>query len=293
MRWLARSVGLPRRSADDFVGALISLDGYIVDCHAHVVAPDHERYPLSPAGLPGDSWVEEAPVSHEQLLAEMDVAGVAAALLVQPVGAYGTDNSYASDAAAAEPSRFGGVAVIDMTATDRVETLKYWVRDRGLRGLRLFSIPTPEPGWLDNPATHDIWRAADRLRVRMSVALLPVELDALAAVLAKFPHHRVMLDHCGFAGLDELAPLAAHQHLYLKVTTNVLDAASDPRDFVDGLVASFGASRLAWGSDYSQTHDRSYTELVELASYACSRLATPDRERFLGGTALELWPELS
>jgi L-fuconolactonase len=293
MRWRVPSVGLPRRSAADGLGALISLQEHIVDCHTHVVAPDHERYPLGPAGLPGDSWVEEAPVSREQLLAEMDTAGVAAALLVQPVGAYGTDNRYAADAAAEDPGRFGGVAVIDMTATDRVETLKYWVRDRGLRGLRLFSIPTPEPGWLDNPSTYDVWRAADRLRVRMSVALLPAELGALARVLAEFPHHRVMLDHCGFASLDELAPFVAHQHLYLKVTTNVLDAADDPRDLVDGLAAAFGASRLAWGSDYSQTHDRSYAELVELARYASSRLAAPDRERFLGGTALELWPELS
>ena len=69
----------------------------------------------------------------------------------------------------------------------------------------------------------------------------------------------------------------------------------DPRAsaFVEGLTRSFGATRLVWGSDYSQTHDRSYGELVELARFASSRLGADDRGRFLGGTALELWPELS
>lgn len=263
----------------------------LVDAHAHVVAADHDRYPLDLAGLPGGSWVTEAPVTHEELAALMDQFGVAAALLVQPVGAYRTDNSYAADAAASNP-RFGGVAVVDMTAPDRVERLRFWVRERGMRGLRLFSIPAPDPPWLDDPDTEDIWRVADRLRVRISVALLPAELDALARTLERFPHHRVMLDHCGFATLEQLAPLERHRHLHLKVTTNVLDAADDPREIVEELAGRFGAARLAWGSDYSQTHDRDYGELVALARHACSRLSPQDQALFLGGTTSSLWPEL-
>lgn len=265
----------------------------VVDSHTHVVAADQDRYPIQLAGLPGGSWVTEAPVTQTELRQKMDEAGVAAALLVQPVGAYQTDNSYTADSAGSQPDRFGGVAVIDMAAADRVERLRYWVRKRGVRGLRLFSIPTPDPAWLDSPETFDVWRAADRLRVRMSVALLPAELNALAAVLSEFPHHRVMLDHCGFASPSQLAPLVAHERLYLKVTTNVLDTAEDPRDLVDELAAEFGASRLAWGSDYSQTHDREYGALVDLARHACSRLSAEDQARFLGGTTLELWPELA
>jgi L-fuconolactonase len=264
----------------------------IVDSHAHVVAADKDRYPLDPAGLPGGSWVTDAPVTHLEFRDLMDATGVAAALLVQPVGAYSTDNNYAADAAAELPERFGAVAVVDMAAADRIDKFRYWTRDRGMRGLRLFSIPTPEPAWLDDSKTQDIWRAVDRRRVRLSVALLPPELPALSRVLATFPHHRLMLDHCGFAAPQDLAVMGDHKHLYLKVTTNVLDAVSDPRDVVDELAAMFGADRLAWGSDYSQTHDRSYAELVDLAKTACSRLSMDDQALFLGGTTLSLWPEL-
>ena len=255
------------------------MDAPIVDCHTHVVEADHEAYPRFPSTL-------------EEFGGLLDAAGVAAALLVQPVGAYETDNAYTAAAALSDPARFGGVAVIDMTSSDRVDALRYWVQERRMRGLRLFSIPTPERAWLDDPETYDVWRAADRLRVRLSVALLPEELPALAATLSVFPHHRVMLDHCGFAPPADLVPLATHEHLYMKVTTNVLDTADDPRDLVEELAGLFGVERLAWGSDYSQTHDRPYAELVNLAKHACSRMSAPDRARFLGGTTLDLWPEL-
>ena len=48
---------------------------------------------------------------------------------------------------------------------------------------------------------------------------------------------------------------------------------------------AFGAERLLWGSDYPQTHDRSYAALVELGRAACAGLprrrsgAVPRRER--------------
>jgi predicted TIM-barrel fold metal-dependent hydrolase len=55
----------------------------------------------------------------------------------------------------------------------------------------------------------------------------------------------------------------------------------------------FGAERLLWGSDYPQTHDRTYAELAELGRHACSRLAAVDQHRFLAANALRLWPSLA
>jgi predicted TIM-barrel fold metal-dependent hydrolase len=48
-----------------------------------------------------------------------------------------------------------------------------------------------------------------------------------------------------------------------------------------------------WGSDYSQTHDRPYAELVELGRAACSDLSARDQARVLGDNALRLWPSLA
>ena len=67
----------------------------------------------------------------------------------------------------------------------------------------------------------------------------------------------------------------------------------DVRDFVCDLAARFGASRLMWGSDYSQTHDHPYPELVARQRHAASRARCRGPEWYLGRTALTVWPELA
>jgi predicted TIM-barrel fold metal-dependent hydrolase len=85
--------------------------------------------------------------------------------------------------------------------------------------------------------------------------------------------------------------------LRLKVTTTLLEpvraSGGDPRAVVARLCEGFGVDRLMWGSDYPQHHHEPYPEIVGLARDACSRLAPDEQDRFLGGTALELWPELT
>jgi predicted TIM-barrel fold metal-dependent hydrolase len=55
----------------------------------------------------------------------------------------------------------------------------------------------------------------------------------------------------------------------------------------------FGATRLVWGSDYPQTHDRSYAQLVELGRAACAARPHAERDAIMGGNALRLWPALA
>src|SRR5260370_22474032 len=81
----------------------------IIDIHAHVIAPDAKRYPLTPLGGHQSDWSRERPVSFERMIANMDEAGIARAALVQASTCYGYDNSYLADAVAARPERFTGV----------------------------------------------------------------------------------------------------------------------------------------------------------------------------------------
>ncbi|NQZ99282.1 MAG: amidohydrolase [Myxococcales bacterium] len=277
----------------------------IVDTHVHVVSDDHARYPLRPGGLPG-AWYLEAPCTVEEFLALMDASGVDRAVLVQGVGAYTFDNAYTADSARRYPGRFGGVCCVDPNGDDPPGELSRWVRERGIGGVRLFAIGGPggaEP-WLSSDIAEPLWRRASALDAVVVATILASQIEELRAALLRYPDTRVSLDHCGFpplasaafAGAEPLLELARLPNLYLKVTTTVLDAAAehgDPRDFVELLVARFGANRIQWGSDFSQTHDRPYAELVDLARHAFSRLGDGDRDLCLGGTALRLWPQLA
>jgi L-fuconolactonase len=265
----------------------------LVDTHIHVISEDASRYPLQPARLPG-AWYREAPVTVEELLALMDDAGVHRAVLVQPMSAYSYDNSYAADAAASHPDRLTSACIVDMEGDDPVGALTYWVTERGMAGIRLFTLTDPVGNWLDEPRTFPLWERAAELGVRMSVMCLADQLPRLRRALERFPEVPVTLDHCAFdpAAVVDLADLP---NLHLKVTTTVLDVAArddDPRDLVDTLAERFGPRRLMWGSDFSQTHDRSYAELVAFGCHAVSRRPEADRRRVLGETALTLGPEL-
>jgi L-fuconolactonase len=250
--------------------------------------------------LPGGHWYERHPVTAADLLARMDAAGVDAALLVQPVGAYRYDNAYAADAAS-HSSRFGAVCVVDATAPDRCDRLAHWLGDRGMGGVRLFDIPPAAPPWLDAPAVDDLLAVAAAHGARVAVCTQPAGLDGLERVLTAHPGLTVVLDHCGFvdvhgrapyAGTERLRSLAAHPGLVAKVTSHLLAEPDEPRELVEHLVQLFGADRLVWGSDYAQTHDRPYEALVELGHHACSGLDPADHALVMGGTLLRLWPEL-
>ncbi|MFN8025695.1 MAG: amidohydrolase family protein [Acidimicrobiia bacterium] len=260
----------------------------MIDAHVHVVAGDRDRYPVAPPGV-GSRWFDEHPADADGFAEVSGPEGVERAVLVQAYGAYGTDNSYVLDAADAASDRFASVVVLASDDPALDARLDECVARPSFRGVRVFAIGDPAPNPLDHPGTRAIFAAARERGFPLVAATLPDGLDPLRALLRDFPDVPVALDHCGFAPAPVLRPLAAHDNLHLKVTAHVLEEAIDPRLVVEELVASFGAARLAWGSDFPQVDDHTYGELVALGASACDGLTDTDRERVLAGTAEALW----
>ncbi|MGH7287964.1 MAG: amidohydrolase family protein [Myxococcota bacterium] len=270
----------------------------VVDTHVHVVADDLAAYPLSPRPLSGE-WYREAPCSAERLIGLMDEAGVARAVLVQPVGAYSFDNRYAADSAVRFPERFAGVCSVDPDGADPLAELTHWIVERGMRGVRLLALSRGS-SWLAEPRSFPLFERAAELGAHVVVTIFAHQLPELRAVCERFPGVKVSLDHCGFPELakepwreaSSLFALAELPNLHCKLTTHVLDRAArqgDPRSFVRALVDHFGARRVMWGSDFSQTHDRPYAELVRLGREAFAGLAVHEQTDCLGGTAVRMW----
>jgi len=271
-----------------------------VDTHTHVVCADESAFPLNPSGMT-EPWYREEPCSIERLLALMEEAGVDRAVVVQAVSAYGFDNRYALASQQRFPAHLASVVSLDLAATDSLNDppgeLRRLVHEEGASGLRWVAFG--ETGLAEPSA---LWRAAAMLAIPVVVTVLADKLEELAATIPSLPGAiPLALDHCGFADFsagipDALLALTEFETLHLKVSTIALDhlaAHGDVRDGVAELAARFGADRLLWGSDYSQTHDRPYSELVEYARHAASRLDDDARAAFLAGTALALWPELA
>ncbi len=224
---------------------------------------------------------------------------MARAVLVQPLGAYGFDNRYAADSAERMPERFVGVCCVDPNGTDPLAELTHWIRTRGMRGVRLFALSRGS-SWLAEPRTFRLWERAAELGAHVVVTIFAHQLPELRAVCERFPDVQVSLDHCGFPELAQepwseaasLFALAELPNLHCKLTTHVLDRAArqgDPRSFGRALVGHFGARRVMWGSDFSQTHDRPYAELVRLGREAFAALEAHAQAECLGGTARRVW----
>lgn len=277
----------------------------IIDTHTHVVSRDRDRFPLKP-GVAGSPWYVDMPKDAADLLAEMDGAGVHGAILVQAHGPYAFDNAYCAAARDVAPARFASVSIIDMTGADPIGELTHWATEGGMGGTRIFHLPPPPEPWLDDPATKPVWDRAVELGLRINVCIAKRDLPRLARALEWAPPVPVSLDHCGLiemVGVDggkDLGPLldlARFEQVHLKVSSYVLDWADDlgetPAGLVRHLADHFGAHRLMWGSDWPQTHNRTYPELVGRGVDAADRLDGAERDRYLGGTALALWPELT
>ena len=279
----------------------------VVDIHPHVISGDTTRYPRAPLGGHQSAWSQERPVGVEALILEQERAGVAKAALVQASTCYGHDNSYVADAVNAHPERFTGVFSCDILVPDACETMAYWMR-RGLTGLRLFTTGSTMPGqagWLDDPRSFPAWRKAAESGIPVCLQMTAEGIPQVEHVLRRFTDLRVILDHLArpvqedgppYNAADSLWRLADLPGIYLKVTErNLLGARkgrATPETFFGRLVSEFGASRVAWGSNFPAS-DRSLPELVALADETLGFLPQTEREWIFSRTAQVLYPALA
>ena len=279
----------------------------IIDIHPHIIAVDARRYPHAPLGGHQSAWSQKRPVSVEQLIVEQDRAGIRKAALVQASTCYGHDNSYVADAVAAYPERFTGVFSCDLLAPDARETMAQWMA-RGLTGLRLFTTGSTMPGqagWLDDPRSFPAWRKAEEAGLPVCLQMTAEGIPQMETVLQRFPGLRVVLDHLArpvqddgppYKAADSLWGLARFPGVCVKVTErNFVGATAGralPETFFGQLVSAFGASRIAWGSNFPAS-ERSLPELLALAQDTLGFLTETDREWIFSRTAQTLYPALA
>lgn len=269
----------------------------MIDTHVHVVSPDRNRYPAmeNPPAWPA--------VTGDALAANMDAQRVTRALLVQSFFTYGFDNSYAIDCAAADPSRYQVVCVIDQTAPDATEVLTRLVSDHGVRGVRLMPKGMPE-GVLWDPKTFGIWKRAGELGVPVTVAAEIQHMPGMPQVVERFPDVTVCFEHMWgievdappFARLEPVVALARFPNVRLKLAPNNCFAAREagipPRELFDHLIDHFGMERLMFGSNYPAHPGKfgDYTARVNVMREDLSYLSERDQEAFFGGNAARVWP---
>jgi L-fuconolactonase len=270
-----------------------------------------DRYPFAPVGGQQSSWSRDVDLDGGRFAAMMRAAGVGQAVLVQTSTVYGFDNRFVADAVASNRDVFAGICSIDALAPDAADRLTYWITERGLSGVRLFSAAAAM-GVLfevDDPTLDPFWRRASELGIPVDLQIRYPALAAVRDVLDRYEGLRVVLDHIAGAPVasgppTDLFAMADFDGVYVKFANHNLDAADaapgmTAAGFLGQLVDAFGADRVLWGSNFPNTFGKApatqptYCALVSRAVTTVSELGPDTAAQILGGTAQHVYPRLA
>jgi predicted TIM-barrel fold metal-dependent hydrolase len=247
------------------------------------------------------------PNTAEKLLDAMAGAQVARACVVQRAHVYGFDNSYVLDTAKANPDTLAAVVVLKSHDPSTPSTLRQLKRTHDIKGVRFVadSFPTSSLDWVLSDAARDAWKAAAELDLPICIHVLYVQRDAVLPALYEtaklFPSAAVVVDHVGGAhpgtvelnymkgaelvdqsGIHEAARrLSELPNITMKLSTINFERIEARHEnaarFVDDALATFGASRLIWGSDVGQSRC-SYSTMTSMLEESISHIDEPTRQ---------------
>jgi predicted TIM-barrel fold metal-dependent hydrolase len=149
------------------------------------------------SGTPSGDHRQTPVFTAEELLAEMDAAGVDAAVIHPPVSWDPEANALAEAAAARYPQRF---AVLGQVPLDRPEAsrplLQGWRARPGQCGLRYPLVRADQHAWPFDGTMDWLWPAAEEEGLPVATMAWRF-LPEFAAIAERHPRLRLIIDHCG------------------------------------------------------------------------------------------------
>jgi L-fuconolactonase len=266
----------------------------IVDAHTHSWA----CWPYPPTAAEATSRG-----CYQNLIHEMDAAGVAAAVVVSAAlaGNHG-NNEYVAAAAAACPGRLYLFADVDSRWSPRYHTSGAASRLASLAG-RLAPagvshyLAAENDGWLRSDEGRAFFTQAGRRGLAVSLAAGPGWFDDIRAAAASVPGTPVLLNHLALVMLDPdgrgvVRRGAQIPNLIVKVSGYYYGSDrpwdypfADRLEIVRAFYETWGPGRMAWASDYPASAPHiTYRQSLELLREHAGFIDPADLPLVLGGT---------
>lgn len=269
----------------------------IVDTHAHIYHSDETQYPMIADPFrprPGVGTIEH-------LRREATAHDVGRVVLIQTGSAYRWDNRLLAATAQAHADWTVGVCTLNPAGDDSPDELERLVAGYNVKGVRVEAAPD---GY-DQPGAERLWRRAGDIGAVICAHLRSGLLGELAALLARFPHVPVVLDHCAYPvaangiadeAVRQVAALARFDQLHAKLTFAVTSSQqaypfADTHPQLRHVLAAFGPERCIWGSDFPCEHwlqKATYAQHLAVFTEELG-LSAGEQEQVLGATALRLF----
>ena len=269
----------------------------IIDSQVHIWAPETPDKPWDRVDAAKPHRPE--PLGHEDLLREMDSAGVARAVLVPPT--WEADrNDTSLEAARLHPKRFAVMGRLTLDAPESRERMATWMDQPGMLGIRLTFHRGRYRNWLEGDAIDWFWEAAERYDIPVMV-LAPHALPRLGEVAERHAGLRLTIDHMGLNSslvgqplapiIDGLIKLAILPNVAVKAsalpcysTENYPYPSLHPQ--IRRVVDAFGPKRVFWGTDLSHL-PCPYSQALTLFTEELDNLSDAEMEWILGRAIAE------
>lgn len=243
--------------------------------------------------------------SAEQMLAEMDAAGVDRAVVVPPHWV-GNDNETALQAAAKYPTRFAVVGRFNPKAPDAHAQLGGWLKQPYMLGIRATFHTKPYIDWLDDGSLEWYWEACEQLGIPV-MALVPGIVRKLLPIAERHRNLSILIPHMActsnsrgseaFTGLADLLDLARYPKAFVMLSaapcySNEPYPFRDLQPFIKRIFDAYGPRRLFWGADFSRLTS-TYIQCLEHIRSTLDFLSAEDKVWILGKALAEVlkWPE--
>ena len=263
----------------------------IVDSQVHVWGANTPERPW-PARAHAQ---RDIPLGHEELLREMDAAGVHRLVIVPPSWE-GDRNDLALAAVKAHSTRFAIMGRFNPEAPNARESIKGWRDQPGMLGMRLtFHIPVLQQPLIDGKYDW-LWAEAEQQGIAMMILVPQHMVQAIDDMAARYPKLKIVMDHMAltsgkpfdetFRDFDKLLPIAQRANVAVKASALPCYSA-EPYPFTRvqayarKVYEAFGPQRTFWGSDLSRS-PVPYRQQIDMWLNDSPWLKNEDKEWVMG-----------
>ena len=265
---------------------------FIIDSQVHIWAPEtpEKPYAIENASRPHRAIA----LGHDELLREMDGAGVSRCILVPPT--WEADrNDTSLEAARLHPDRFRVMGKLALTHPNGPALMATWKQQPYMLGIRMVFNRGQSAQWLNDGTADWFWDAAEKYDIPV-MTLAPADVPKLGEVAERHPGLRLIVDHMGLnsvlrgkdlrPSVDAVIKLARHKNLAVKVSA-LPCYVDEPYPFptlhplVRRVVDAFGPQRCFWGTDLSHL-SCPYKQVVTLFTEEMKSLSSTELEWIMG-----------
>jgi L-fuconolactonase len=275
---------------------------FIIDAQVHIWAPEtpEKPYAIENASRPHRAIA----LGHDELLREMDGAGVSRCILVPPT--WEADrNDTSLEAARLHPDRFRVMGKLALTHPNGPALMATCKQQPYMLGIRMVFNRGQSAQWLNDGTADWFWDAAEKYDIPV-MTLAPADVPKLGEVAERHPGLRLIVDHMGLnsvlrgkdlrPSIDAVIKLARHKNLAVKVSA-LPCYVDEPYPFptlhplVRRVVDAFGPQRCFWGTDLSHL-PCPYKQVVTLFTEEMKSLSSTELEWIMGRGLAEWleWP---